>query len=215
MGQPSLAYDFGRWSDVGKRRPENEDECYVPDNLAAAQQHGWLFVVADGMGSYGHGRLAASTVISGVKRLYYDGGQPIADSLAQANLEVFNLAQANPQYEGMGTTVVGVLMQADGSFQLFNVGDSRAYLIRNNQIELISKDHSVVARRAEEQHISWEEAAKQGKTNQLTRSMGRRAEVAVEFLKPDYKPILNSSLHAHGWGCVGAMFRRGMARRQI
>jgi PPM family protein phosphatase len=191
--EQSMTFDYGRVSDRGQKRPENEDALFVPANLNEVQEQGALFLIADGMGSYGNGKLAANSTISRLTDYYYSGHQPIEQALETANRDVYAMSQSNPQYDGMGTTIVGVLANFDGRFQVFNVGDSRAYFLRNGKIELISKDHSVVAKRAEDEGITWEEAAKRGKTNQLTRSIGRRPEVKTEFLDPQTKQILGGS----------------------
>lgn len=191
--EQSVTFDYGRVSDRGRKRPENEDALFVPEPLDGVRERGALFLIADGMGSYGNGKLAATSTISRVTEYYYSGSQPIEQAIETANRDVYATAQSTPQYDGMGTTLVGVLANFDGRFQVFNVGDSRAYFLRNGKIELISRDHSVVAKRAEDEGITWEEAAKRGKANQLTRSIGRRPEVKVEFLDPSARQILGGS----------------------
>lgn len=175
-----FTFDIGTAIHPGQKRAVNEDALWAPTDSQQPHERGALFMVADGMGAYGHGAVAAQKVIECVKDNYYLEGQPIQQAVEQANAQIYQFAQDHPENEGMGTTIVGVVCHPDGRFQAFNVGDSRAYLVRNGQIAQLSHDHSVVARRAEQEGISWADAAKRGKTNQLTRSIGRKPSVEVE-----------------------------------
>jgi PPM family protein phosphatase len=180
-----FTFETGEATHPGQKRSVNEDALlpWVPADPHQLHERGALFVVADGMGAYGHGAVAAEKVMQYVKDNYYHAGQPIRQAVEQANVQIYQFAQDHPENEGMGTTIVGLVGYPDGRFQAFNVGDSRAYLVRNGQIAQLSHDHSVVARRVEQEGLSWSEAVKRGKTNQLTRSIGRKPAVEVE-VKP-------------------------------
>ena len=131
-------------TDVGLRRRVNEDRYALVPDLG-------LYLIADGMGGHRAGQLAsqlaAETAVRTAQALE-GAAVSLSGKLRQvvscANREFFNTARANPDYAGMGTTLVAILA-SEGRLALAHVGDSRAYLLRDGALRLLTDDHSLVA----------------------------------------------------------------------
>ncbi len=185
-------------TDIGRRRTANQDAFY-----ACEFEGGAVFaVVCDGMGGVKGGNVAsekAATVISDyIVRSY----SPKMNSSAiekllraavdSANTEVIELAERNPDYEGMGTTAV-VALVIDNLAHIVHVGDSRAYLIGDNSIDQLTNDHSMVQMMLAKGEISPEEAKNHPKKNIITRAIGAEKTVLCDYniaLKPDNTALL-------------------------
>lgn len=184
---------LGSWaagaSHIGRVRAQNED-AYTCD-----AEHG-LFAVADGMGGHVAGELASATVVQALNDfLCPEGGTALAaggeasqealfQALLHAHAAVLRESAARPELEGMGSTAVIAVLRGK-ALHVANVGDSRAYLVRDGQPRLLSRDHSVAARLAEEGELSAEEARTHPLRNQLTECLGgHRAP------RPDYARVL-------------------------
>ncbi len=165
-------------SDVGGR-DHNEDEF-----LAEAQGGAAVVAVADGMGGHSAGDVASRMAIEGVRSRFSLSGL-IENELEARLQEVFALVNEQIHSRGrelgssMGTTLTVVLLTG-GKLFLGHVGDSRAYLIRAGRIEQISLDHSVVAEALRSGQVSPEEA-RYIKKNALTRALGTRPAVQMDF----------------------------------
>ena len=185
-------------TDIGLRRTLNQDAFYVGEFEGGAV----FAVVCDGMGGAKGGNVAsekASTVISDyIVRSY----SPKMNSAAiekllraafdSANTEVTYLAASDAQYEGMGTTAV-VALVIDNLAHIVHVGDSRAYLIGESQIDQLTCDHSMVQLMLSKGEISPEEAKNHPKKNIITRAIGAEASVMCDYniaLKPDNAALL-------------------------
>lgn len=163
-------------TDKGRVRKENQDAFFasmLSENTAFA-------VVCDGMGGANAGNVASITAVNSIKRYietaYNDSlsndakVQLLQNAVISANIELFSMSQNNEELRGMGTTVVTVIADRENAF-ICHVGDSRAYLI-NNDIVQITKDHSVVQSLIESGDITPEEAKKHPKKNVITRALG-------------------------------------------
>jgi len=161
-------------TDPGLEREENEDSVLVWRNKAGLDT---LIVVCDGMGGHAAGQQASSIAVKTVTTvLAEDGGEGIdAERLKkackEANSAVFNAAKDNPDWLGMGSTMVVVAVR-NGELGLLNVGDSPAYLFRNGTPKLISQDHSWPAEQVRLGLIKPEEAANHPLKHRLTRAVG-------------------------------------------
>jgi serine/threonine protein phosphatase PrpC len=161
-------------TDPGLEREENEDSVLVWRNKAGLDT---LIVVCDGMGGHAAGQQASSIAVKTVTTvLAEDGGEGIdAERLKkackEANSAVFNAAKDNPDWLGMGSTMVVVAVR-NGELGLLNVGDSPAYLFRNGAPRLISQDHSWPAEQVRLGLIKPEEAANHPLKHRLTRAVG-------------------------------------------
>jgi len=175
-------------SDVGKKREKNEDSCIVciPEPAAIAEERGMLFAVADGMGGASAGEYASRMALHILNTTYYKGPRqpvPIAlrTAVETANEKVFEEAEFNPSYSGMGTTVSAVVVLGDWAY-IAQVGDSRVYLLRERSgIHQLTHDHSLVAEQVRSGLISEEEARNHALKNLITRAVGIKETVRVDL----------------------------------
>ncbi|HHW13786.1 MAG TPA: Stp1/IreP family PP2C-type Ser/Thr phosphatase [Firmicutes bacterium] len=160
-------------SDPGQVRGTNEDRYGILPNLLA---------VADGMGGVQAGEVASQMVIDTL--LVYPFAEGSAGELAaavrEANRRIFQAAGEKAEWQGMGTTITAVLF-AGAECHVAQVGDSRAYLIRDGRIRRLTADHSLVGELLRNGSISPEEAMLHPHRNLLTRALGTAAEVEVDL----------------------------------
>ena len=181
-----MKYEFAALTDVGRTRQNNEDSVAYTIETGIA-------VLADGMGGYNAGEIASgmSTAFlnselsrwvqqAGKKPNLADIKRAISICVGNANLSVFNAANSNPSYQGMGTTlVVGVLQQ--DHLILGHIGDSRAYLLRGETFTQITKDHSMLQEQIDAGLITPEQAPFAANKNLVTRAVGVAAFVDTEI----------------------------------
>jgi protein phosphatase len=178
----SQALEIASCTDAGIVRSHNED------SIAADAAHG-LVVLADGMGGYNAGEVAsgmATTVITTELQHLLDEtppyriepatGKPYADKLlrdqiAKANTSIYQAAQSQPQYSGMGTTLV-VAMFYDNKATIAHIGDSRAYRLRGERFEQLTRDHSLLQEQIDSGMITPEQAKFSQNKNLVTRALG-------------------------------------------
>ena len=165
---------------VGRRRQENEDHFVLVPEAG-------LFVVADGMGGHRAGQVASRFATEGATRAIEAlgaGSTSLAERLRHgvsvANGEIFGAAQAKPELEGMGTTIVAALFDA-GRLALAHIGDSRAYLLRGGRLRGLTNDHSVVAELLRRQEISEADAQRHPHRHVLTRALGVRPQTEPDL----------------------------------
>ncbi len=176
-------------TDVGRHRKDNQDSCTFRDLDGAA-----LLVVCDGMGGAQAGGVASSVAAecfsNAVEERFSQGSRDdpewwedvLAEACALANRKVFELAQTNPEYRGMGTTLVAALALPGESY-VINVGDSRCYLIENGMIRQVTVDHSLVQLLVDRGEITVEEARRHPQKNLITRALGVESTVAFDLLR--------------------------------
>ncbi|MGO2480231.1 PP2C family protein-serine/threonine phosphatase [Glutamicibacter ardleyensis] len=179
----ALKFKFAAMSDVGRIRKKNDDSAYAGEYLA---------VLADGMGGHVGGDVAsASTVLDLVhldRRYTVDPQNALTDEIQAANLVLNELVGANPKLSGMGTTVTSVLLSGE-TLHLAHIGDSRAYRLKNNEFEQISRDHTFVQRLVEEGRIQPHEAEIHPHKNVLLRVLGDSdASPEVDVLQLEAQP---------------------------
>jgi protein phosphatase len=170
----------------GMHRGNNEDSVIYDEPIG-------LGVLADGMGGYNAGEIASSIAtkfISSemVRWLTEAGGlagpreihRALEICIENANLAIFNAANNNPQYAGMGTTLVlGVFHGED--LLVGHIGDSRCYRLRQNQLVQITKDHSLLQEQLDAGLITPEQAATSLNKNLVTRALGVDDSVVMEI----------------------------------
>lgn len=189
-----LAYEIGQASDKGKQRDHNEDslDLYEPKDPDQLESRGRLFVVADGMGGHEAGAVASDRACRKITEQYYysDLSLSVPASLKKAfetaNTEVFRLSQTKGRWRGMGTTAVAAVLKGDDELCVAHVGDSRAYLVRGEEIRQITRDHSWVQQRIDDglsPDAAQAEARKRRRMGAITRSLGRRPRVDVDVLR--------------------------------
>src|SRR5438105_12281153 len=161
-------------TDPGLEREENEDSVAVWRHKAGLDT---LIVVCDGMGGHAAGQHASSIAVKTVTTVLAEDGQEGPDverlkrACKDANTAVFTAARDNPDWSGMGSTMVIAAIRS-GECALLNVGDSPAYLFRNGSGKLISQDHSWPAEQVRLGVIKPEEAADHPLKHRLTRAVG-------------------------------------------
>ena len=184
--------EFGARSDNGRVRENNEDSFRVVPELN-------LFVLSDGMGGQASGevasRLAAETIVAHCREAEanpslpiigerIDGASAMANRLASAvrlaNQAVHQAAERNEARTGMGATVVAVQF-ADERMTIAHVGDSRAYRLRNGELEQLTPDHSFIAEQVRQGLMSAKDASQSKLQNVLLRALGVDPEVEVEI----------------------------------
>jgi len=164
-------------SDVGMVRAHNEDCC--DEFLNEDGCH--LLVTADGMGGHRGGATASRTVVETIGEVFERSNEScealLYDAVAAANRRVYDKATEDSALHGMGTTVVALLLAADGSGWIAHVGDSRGYRLRHGRIEALTADHSVVGEMLREGMLTPEEAEAHPRRHEITRSVGIEADV--------------------------------------
>lgn len=164
-------------SEVGRVRKDNEDGYLV------SVERG-LFVVADGMGGHAGGQLASGTAIQVLDKEVMlpsasdNCDEILFDNLLKANNIILSKAQ-DEEYYGMGTTVTAALFNS-GVLYIAHIGDSRAYLFREESLKLLTQDHSLVNELLQKGELTLEEAQNHPRRNILTRALG-----TIEFPQID------------------------------
>ena len=119
---------------------------------------------------------------AGKPRFFQKEGDVLVQAVEEANQAVFELAQEEPQYAGMGTTLVGLLLRGKNLW-VVNVGDSRCYLLENGMIRQVTVDHSLVQLLVDRGEITAEEARRHPQKNLITRALGVEPAVACDLLR--------------------------------
>jgi protein phosphatase len=171
--------DWAGLSDRGRRRPTNEDSFLADPALG-------LFAVADGMGGHAAGEIASRLAVEAVQRALRagsDGGPDpagrISAAIQAANRAILARTLQSQDLQGMGTTLVLVLLEPRSAW-VSHVGDSRAYRIRRDAIELLTHDHSWVGEQVRLGRLSQEEARRHPWRNVVTRALGSQGEVQAD-----------------------------------
>jgi PPM family protein phosphatase len=160
-------------SDTGRRRRRNEDNYVVAPPL---------FAVADGMGGAQAGEVASQLAASALEAGDSDGldGTKRIDALIQeANRRIYDRATTDPSASGMGTTMTVALVEGM-TVAIGHVGDSRAYLVRGEQMEQLTEDHSLVNELLKSGKLSEEEAHAHPQRSVITRAVGTDPDVDVD-----------------------------------
>jgi serine/threonine protein phosphatase PrpC len=185
-------------SDVGCVRTSNEDAYAIEPELG-------LFVVADGMGGAQAGERASAVaieaIVENIRRAFPDRSPDrLLDAVQAANRTVLQQASADPDLQGMGTTVVAVLV-APPAAHIASVGDSRAYLFRNGRLERITSDQTWVNEVGRSLGLTEEQIHTHPFRNVLTMAVGARERIEVHRYELSLQPadlLLLSSDGLHG-----------------
>ena len=198
-GKPIEVCVFGR-TDVGLVREHNEDNFLIADLstgnrslLPEVRQHvvgsrGSLFVVCDGMGGAAAGEVASLLAVDTIYERLQESATPqtgidlartMVEAIEEAGRRIFAAARLDRTRRGMGTTVTGACL-LDGTLYLAQVGDSRAYIVRGERIELVTRDQSLVNQLIEAGQLTEEEAEAFEHSNIILQALGTAAEVSVD-----------------------------------
>jgi PPM family protein phosphatase len=160
-------------SDTGRRRRRNEDNYVVSPPL---------FAVADGMGGAQAGEVASQLAASALEAGDSDaleGTKRLDELIQEANRRIFDRASTDPSASGMGTTMTVALVEGM-TVAIGHVGDSRAYLVRGEQMEQLTEDHSLVNELLKSGKLSEEEAQIHPQRSVITRAVGTDPDVDVD-----------------------------------
>ena len=166
-------------TDVGETRSGNEDALLLGDSV---------FAVADGMGGHLAGEVASEAALEPIRALagrVFDNASDAVTALraavVAANDTVSDLAEREPAYHGMGTTLTAALVEGR-RLHLAHVGDSRAYLLRDGSFSQLTDDHTLVQHLIDEGQLTREEAARHPQRSIITRAIGVSREVEVDSM---------------------------------
>lgn len=208
--QSSMDVEFAQLSDVGRVRQGNEDYLghFAPASPEEVRARGWLFALADGVGGHALGEVASKTAIESVTAGFREcaAGEPHAGLLTRlvrtANTHVLDAAHSAGSMGGgsMATTVVACALRYD-RLAVAHVGDSRCYLIRRGQPNLLTRDHTVASEQVRLRLLSKAEAAASQNRHLLSRSLGSELTVSVDVnehqvFADDVLVLCSDGLHA-------------------
>ena len=174
-------------TDIGARRQTNQDFVFCSMQPVGSLPN--LFIVADGMGGHKAGDLASRYTVEEFLETVRnsEADNPITiieEAVAKSNLLLIKKSKESIDYEGMGTTLV-VSTIIGRSIYIAYVGDSRLYLV-NNEIQQITRDHSLVEEMISLGEIDRKNARTHEKKNIITRAIGVDSEVVADFFEVDY-----------------------------
>jgi len=179
-------YTASALTDRGRKRPSNEDA------FGLSIEHG-VYVVCDGMGGAAAGEVASTLAVAEVMRFLTvrPGTSPLpieaAEAVTIANEAIFSRSQRNQKLNGMGTTLVALLVE-DRHAWMVNVGDSRGYRLRASHLEQITLDHSLVEEQIRAGQMSREEALRSPLKNVITRALGTQSVVTPDIFELETEP---------------------------
>lgn len=172
------SFRVGSASDVGQVRSNNQDSKLVGDGVE-------VYAVADGMGGHQGGEVASAIAVETLEAVITEPTTAsVVEAVKEANRRIFSRASDSADLRGMGTTLVAIALvnkDADDEEVVWvNVGDSRAYLLRDGELHQLSRDHSLVEDLKRGGQLSEEEAAVHPQRNILTRALGIDVDVEVD-----------------------------------
>ena len=195
----------GNATDVGKIRESNED--YMSHFVTT---YGYCVIVCDGMGGHAAGEVASQGAIEAIKHYLQDGkltkldtANSLLNAIEFANYKLRETVQQNSALTNMGTTCVMALIN-NAEMYVAHAGDSRLYLIRDNNIKQLTKDHSTIQNLIDARVLTEEEARQSDKRNQITKAIGIFEKVdpsvtmeAFKLKKNDKILLCSDGLIAH------------------
>lgn len=180
-------------TDVGRKRDHNEDNFFL-----LKEQN--LFIVADGMGGHEAGEVASKMIVDSIKAFYerthkdreatwpykmykdknYEENRLVV-GIQEGNKRIFNSSKKDNKKHGMGTTITTVVFTENGAYSGW-VGDSRIYRYRNNRLEMISEDHSLLNEMIKKNNLTQEEIDNFPHKNVILRAIGLKPKVDVDVV---------------------------------
>ncbi|WP_146549408.1 Stp1/IreP family PP2C-type Ser/Thr phosphatase [Rummeliibacillus suwonensis] len=192
-------------SDIGKKRAVNEDSATFISRDDSYQ----LAIVADGMGGHNAGDVASHMAVTHFEELFLkaDAGhfasnesieQWLVSTVKELNTTLYQYSLTHEDCQGMGTTLIAVLIDGDQT-AICHVGDSRVYFVTQEEIRLVTRDHSYVNILVDNGEISEEEAESHPKKNYIIKSLGTESTIEpdsykVELVDDSYMLICSDGL---------------------
>lgn len=169
-------------TDPGLKRENNQDSFLYEKGLG-------LFIVADGMGGHKGGEVASAMACESVKDVFSNPNNQhlnprdlLRFAYIEASSRIFDYAKANPEFHGMGTTMVMAHFVKNTLF-IANVGDSRCYMVRGGLMWQMTEDHSLMNEQVRAGILTPEQAAKMVAKNVITRSVGFERDVVCDVIE--------------------------------
>lgn len=179
-------------TDTGQVRNINEDSLLL-------EPEGGLFAVCDGLGGHSAGEVASALAVETIKKYVLSSekakdlprgvsvsGGRLSLAIHEANRLIHQAAASNEQQKGMGSTATAAIFH-DGGVSIAHVGDSRAYLFRDKNLEQLTDDHSLVAEQVRDGILTPEAAQKSPYRNVITRALGTASDVEVDVYEYEIK----------------------------
>ncbi len=173
-------------TDKGRVRDSNQDS-YAAGRLSDTATYA---VVCDGMGGANGGNVASAIAVKTISESFTrnfrnnmtDGSirMLMESAISTANSAVLSAASKNPDYKGMGTTVVTVIVEGE-RVTLAHLGDSRAYLFTNGDLKLLTHDHSVIQSMIDRGQLTETQAKYHPDKNVITRALGVNKDIDIDF----------------------------------
>ena len=183
-------------TDTGKIREHNEDNVIILEN----GNREYLLAVADGMGGHKAGEVASAIVINHLTEEFYGldtiGSKEVAieflrNIVNEMNSKIFDYTKENSDSKGMGTTFVCAI-KTDEYLLYGNIGDSSGYVIKNNKMHKVTKDHTLVNLLVSTGELTLEEAKYHPRKNVLMRALGANNPIDIDIF--DVEPKIDGIL---------------------
>jgi protein phosphatase len=194
----------GNATDVGKVREHNEDYMAHFET-----PYGYCVIVCDGMGGHAAGDVASQGAVEAIRHYLQDGKitkldatSSLQNAIEFANYKLREMVQQNPEFAGMGTTCVMVLINK-AEMHMAYAGDSRVYLIRDKHIRQLSKDHSTIQHLIDTGILTEQEAKVSEKRNQITKAIGIFEKVGPTVTKVPFMLKYNDRILLCSDGLTG------------
>lgn len=178
-------------TDIGMKRHVNQDYVFSSENAIGNFPN--LFIVADGMGGHKAGdyasRVCVQTILESVKNsILRTQIGVLEEAIGAANKRIFEDAASNSGLEGMGTTLVAAVVMDNNLLYVANVGDSRLYIVNEDEIRQITEDHSLVEEMVKTGELDRNEARFHPNKNVITRAVGTAKNVVADYFEVQLKP---------------------------
>lgn len=197
--------EYAALTDVGMRRHNNEDSYIV--NVSGNDK---IFIVADGMGGHNAGEIASLEACRITESFVLEGkgniDDVLRDGVVKANRDIYVRSCENEAMKGMGTTI-DVCVIDGNKLHIAHVGDSRVYIVNNESIRRVTRDHSIVGMMLEEGSITEEEARVHPQRNYITRAVGSSANIEVD--------IICEEIHSGEWVLMCTDGLTNMIEREV
>lgn len=177
-------------TDSGVMREMNQDYVFASDTAVGNLPN--LYIVADGMGGHKAGDYASRYTIDTVKKEVNVSPEtnPVhifAEAIEYANAHLYEKSITNVNFQGMGTTLVAATC-IDNKLSVANIGDSRLYLVRQNKMVQVTRDHSYVAELMQKGGLDRETAKNHPKKNYITRAVGAFEKANADYFYVETRP---------------------------
>lgn len=190
MGTAVVHYTAAAVTDRGRKRPSNEDA------FGFSVENG-VYVVCDGMGGAAAGEIASSLAVDEVLRALNGRAKPdnhaapvpelAGQAIFAANQAIFSRSQRNQKLSGMGTTLVGLIVEESRTW-VVNIGDSRCYRLRGRRLEQLTEDHSLVEEQVRMGRMTRTEAQRSPLKNVITRALGTQNRITPDIFEFEAQP---------------------------